>query len=295
VRSGTAHVPNGSDPSSQDASLHQSHHKRQHHHQKHHRNIGEKGVEEEVHGFVKEYTSPIAEDVRSDKAHVPNGSDPSAHGASLHQAHSRKHHGKGHKTRDVAERGMEEEVHGFVTEYLPPLNEWERRDTPYDANGSDPSAHDASLHQTGHKKHHSHHKHDVAERKMEEEVHGFTSEYTSPVNEIPRSEHAYPKNGANAASLHQHKRKHQKHHHHGKHHKNIGKDGIDGQVQGWTSSQNVIESLPGVKVPTAYDPNGSAPESHAQTLAQGGNIAEPSLSDYVHGLTSGLNVVEALP
>ncbi|MGB1724726.1 MAG: hypothetical protein ACPHJZ_00270, partial [Limisphaerales bacterium] len=82
--------------------------------------------------------------------------------------------------------------------------------------------------------------------------------------------------------------------HHGKHHNNIGTDNIDGQVQGWTSSQNVIEALPGIKRPIEYDGNGSDPSAHPSSLAQGGNIAEPVMADYVHGLTHGMNVVEAL-
>jgi len=121
------------------SSLHQ--HKKHHHHKTH--DVAERGMDAEVHGFTAHNTSPIAEERRSAKPHVPNGSDPSAHDSSLHQSKSRHHHKKGHKTRDIAERGMDEEVHGFASSILPPLNEWERRDKPYDLNGSDPSAHDS--------------------------------------------------------------------------------------------------------------------------------------------------------
>jgi hypothetical protein len=133
---------------------------------------------------------------------------------------------------------------------------------------------------------------------MDEEVHGFSAEYTSPIAEERRSAQPHVPNGSDATSHAEqgHKHRHHKRHHHGKHHKkeNIGSDGIDGQVQGWTSSQNVIEALPGIKKPTEYDGNGSAASAHP-SLAQGGNIAEPSMHDYVHGLTSGMNVVEAMP
>lgn len=183
-RSDQPHVANGSDPSSHE-SLHQ--HKSKKHH--HHRNVGETGMEAEVHGFTAHNTSPIAEERRSAQAHIPNGSDASAQEASLHQSRKHKHHS--HHKRDVAERGMDAEVHGFTSSTLPPLNEWERKDTPYDANGSDPSAQDSSLHQSGHKhhhkKHHSHHKKDVAERGMDAEVHGFAAHNTSPVTEMARA------------------------------------------------------------------------------------------------------------
>ena len=55
----------------------------------------------------------------------------------------KKHHKKHHKKPDVAERNMDEEVHGFVSDSLPPLTEWEHTKSPFIPNGSDPSAHDA--------------------------------------------------------------------------------------------------------------------------------------------------------
>jgi len=133
---------------------------------------------------------------------------------------------------------------------------------------------------------------------MDEEVHGFTAHNTSPINEMARAGTPYDVNGAEAhpASLHQLRHKHHSrhHHHHGKEKENIGKDGIDGQVQGWTSSQNVIEALPAPKrLSDPYDANGSHDSAHS--LAQGRNIAEPAMEQYVHGLTYDMNVVEALP
>lgn len=243
------YAANGSDPSSHDSSLHQEGHKKHHHHSK--QDVAERAMDAEVHGFTAHNSSPVAEERRSGLPHVPNGSDASAQdGGALHQRKSKKHHKKHH--RDVAERGMDEEVHGFTKENLPPLTEWERKTKPYAANGSAPSAHDSSLGQHGHKHHHHHAKHDVAERKMDEEVHGFSAEYTSPVAEERRSEQPHVANGSDATSHAEqgHKHSHHKRHHHGKKHENIGSDGIDGQVQGWTSSQNVIEALPGIKKPT---------------------------------------------
>jgi hypothetical protein len=41
------------------------------------------------------------------------------------------------KKRDVGEKGMDEEVHGFVTndKNVPPINAIARRETPYPNNG----------------------------------------------------------------------------------------------------------------------------------------------------------------
>merc|ERR1711981_1265504 len=94
---------------------------------------------------------------------------------------NKKHHGHKHHKKDIAERGMDEEVHGFVWEALPPLNTRERSTEAFIPNGSDASAWDgAAFNQKKH--HHKHHKKDVAERGMDEEVHGFVWEALPPLN-----------------------------------------------------------------------------------------------------------------
>lgn len=129
-------------------------------------------MDEEVHGFVKEYTSPINEMAKGDKAFIPNGSDSSAFDPSFAE---HKHHRKHHK-KDVAERGMDEEVHGFVWHALPPLNTWVRSDDPFVPNGSDPSAIDPDGLAFAQNKHH-HHSKDIAERAMEDHfVHPFSND-----------------------------------------------------------------------------------------------------------------------
>ena len=61
--------------------------------------------------------------------------------ANIWNEYSQKHHHKKHhKKPDVAERGMDEEVHGFVTDSLPPLNTRVRSDEPFIPNGSDSQA-----------------------------------------------------------------------------------------------------------------------------------------------------------
>lgn len=107
----------------------------------------------------------------------------------------KKHHKK-HHNRDVAERNMEEETHEFLKENLPPLKEWVRSEDPFVPNGSDPSAQDPSFTQH-HKKHHKkHHNKDIAERNMEEEVHGFVKEYTPPLNEWEKTKYPFVPNGS---------------------------------------------------------------------------------------------------
>merc|ERR1712238_355989 len=145
------------------------------HHRKHHQNpknkrpdVAERGMDEEVHGFVTDSLPPLNTSVRSTAPFVPNGSDESAfEGTSFNQ---RRHHS--HKRPDVAERGMDEEVHGFVVDSLPPLNTSVRSTAPFVPNGSDESAFEGTS--FNQRRHHSkHHQRDIAERGMDEEVHGF--------------------------------------------------------------------------------------------------------------------------
>ena len=108
------------------------------HHRKHHKrpDVAERGMDEEVHGFVKEALPPLNIRVKSEDPFVPNGSDPSAfEGAAFMEG---KHHHKHHKKPDIAERGMDEEVHGFCVDSLPPLNTRERSQMPFLPNGSNP-------------------------------------------------------------------------------------------------------------------------------------------------------------
>lgn len=132
-----------------------------------------------------------------------------------HHRHHKKHH---HSKPDIAERGMDEEVHGFVTHNTPPLNTRVRSDLPFIPNGSAPSSfqgpgNDGNNAGYGfHQRKHHHRKHpDVAERKMDAEVHGFSASIASPINEIEHSANAPALNGGEAAeapeSLVQHKKK----------------------------------------------------------------------------------------
>ena len=116
---------------------------------KHHKKpdvIGAPDMDEKVHGFVSDNLPPLRTSIYESNTmpFVPNGSDSSAFkGAFNEKKHHKKHH-KHHKHRDVAERGMDEEVHEFVKEAIPPLNTRVRSDDPFVPNGSDPSAHEGA-------------------------------------------------------------------------------------------------------------------------------------------------------
>ena len=189
VRSDEPFVPNGSDPSAHEgAAFNQKKHHRKHHKKP---DVAERGMDEEVHGFVTDALPPLNTRVRSTMPFVPNGSDPSAfEGAAFNQ---KKHHRKHHKRPDVAERGMDEEVHGFVTDALPPLNTRVRSTMPFVPNGSDPSAHEGAAF-LGKKP-------DVAERGMDEEVHGFVTDALPPLNTRVRSTMPFIPNGSDPSAF----------------------------------------------------------------------------------------------
>ena len=91
---------------------------------------------------------------------------------------------------------MDEEVHGFVADSIPPLNTRVRSTLPFIPNGSDPSAFQgAAFSERSH--HHKHHKKpDVAERGMDEEVHGFVKEYLPPLTEWEKTKQPFIPNGS---------------------------------------------------------------------------------------------------
>merc|ERR1719472_384414 len=145
-------IPNGSDPSAHSPNFIS---KRP--------DVAERGMDEEVHGFVVDSLPPLNTRVRSTMPFIPNGSDPSAHSPNFIS-----------KRPDVAERGMDEEVHGFVVDSLPPLNTRERSTMPFLPNGSNPSAFKGAFMARNRK--------DIAERGMDEDVWGFSTEAIPPLN-----------------------------------------------------------------------------------------------------------------
>jgi len=112
-----------------------------------------------------------------------------------------RHHGKHHKKPDNAERGMDEQVFNFATDALPPLNTRQRSTLPFVPNGSDPSAFKGSAFSEGAHHHKKHRKPDVAERGMDEEVHGFVSDTLPPLNTRVKSALPFVPNGSDPSAF----------------------------------------------------------------------------------------------
>jgi hypothetical protein len=267
VKSEDAFIPNGSDPSAIDPSFAEKKH--------HKKDVAERGMDEEVHGFVWHALPPLNTRVKSEDAFIPNGSDPSAQDPSFAE---KKHH----KKPDVAERGMDEEVHGFVWHAIPPLNTRVKSEDAFVPNGSDPSAHDASLNQDKH--HHKKHNKDVAERGMDEEVHGLVHHAIPPLNVRKRTDDPFIPNGSAIGDWDENANNFAQEHHHHKHHKkpDIAERGMDEDVWGFSS-----EALPPMTVKDRgnsnlpFIPNGSKNQySQADNKP---DIAERSMEDhFVH-------------
>lgn len=83
--------------------------------------IGGEKMDEEVHDFVSKNTNGLHQ-----KKHHKH-----------RKSHSLAQHKKSHKAKakDMAERGMDEEVYGFASTIVSGINAQERSATPYDYNG----------------------------------------------------------------------------------------------------------------------------------------------------------------
>jgi hypothetical protein len=147
------------------------------------------------------------------------------------------------KKKDIGETNCDEEVHGFVTHCVPPLNEAVKSEKPFVPNGSDPKSHA----QIGKK--------DVNEAKMDEEVHGFVNHNVPPLNEWERTQKPYVPNGSDPRSHAQMKKTCRVN--------DIGETNCDEEVHGFVTA-NVPPLNEAVKSQAAFVPNGSDPKSHVQ-------------------------------
>lgn len=99
---------------------------------------------------------------------------------------------------DISDKNIDEEVHGFVAadKNVPAINEQDKRQTAYPANGWDAKPWAAALAQPVPKSK----KRDVGEKGMDEEVHGFVidDKNVPPINAMARSDRPYPPNGYDA-------------------------------------------------------------------------------------------------
>jgi hypothetical protein len=103
--------------------------------------ISEKGIDEDVHDFANnQNVVPRLSYPRSEAPHADNGSGPKAFpptpdmagGLVYAQASPALQQ---RKKKDIAEKGMDEEVHGFANSMVEPLA-WPRKQVPFNANGS---------------------------------------------------------------------------------------------------------------------------------------------------------------
>jgi hypothetical protein len=94
------------------------------------KDISEKGINEEVHGFANSMVDPLPWP-RDKEPPAYNGSGPKAHRVPLLQQRKKK---------DISEKGINEEVHGFANSMVDPLP-WPRDKEPPAYNGSGPKAH----------------------------------------------------------------------------------------------------------------------------------------------------------
>ena len=98
--------------------------------------IGEKGIDEEVHGFASNDTNVLPQPWRRRNEAYPNNGilNGWTKGQVVAQSHHKHHHGK--KIADIGEKKMDEEVHGFAaadTNVLPV--QYRRRNESYPNNG----------------------------------------------------------------------------------------------------------------------------------------------------------------
>ena len=220
--------------------------------------IGRAGYDKAVRHFVNEDTSVHPTPYpRRDTPFDYNGSHPSAHSNALAQ------------DQDIGRAGYDKAVRHFVNEdtSVHPTP-YPRRETPFAPNGSHPSAHDSLAQKPHHhKKSHKHRKgrKDIGEGKVDPEVHGMVAS-NDMVSPIPnwRKETAYPPNGwdkkAHSGSFTKKK--------------DIGEKGIDAEVHGMASANNMVSPIPNWRKETAYPANGWDPKAHSADFMAKGKRAD---------------------
>ena len=75
--------------------------------------------------------------------------------------------------------------------------------------------------------------------------------------------------------------------------KDIGEGGIDPEVHGFASSNNMVLPIPHARRDTPYLPNGSDSSAHPSSFVYRPkrDIGESGVSEEVHGFVSGVDVV----
>merc|ERR1711939_1069804 len=188
-----------------------------------------------------------------------------------HKHHHKKHHQ--HKTKDIGDNGIVEEVHGFASADKSVLPQpWRRAKEAYPINGfKNPSFNwlDKPEKKKALAQKDKHHR-DIGDNGIDEEVHGFASADKSVLPQPwRRVKEAYPANGfknpswnwldvpdKKKKSLAQHQHKHHHKHHHKMRAQDIGDNGIDEEVHGFASADKSVLPKPWRRVKVPYPING---------------------------------------
>jgi len=134
------------------------------------KDIGENGIEPNVHEFASDAVSPLKH-IRRDEQMDLNGSGDNGWGNGSRAQKSKK---------DIGENGIEPNVHEFASDAVSPLKHI-RRDEQMDLNGSGDNGWGNGSRAQKNKK-------DIGENGIEPNVHEFASDSVSPLKHIRRDE-----------------------------------------------------------------------------------------------------------
>ena len=183
----------------------------QHSHKHRAKDINEREMDEEVHDFAEDNVKGISGIRQETHPYGDNGQ------LNMYAQHKHKKHSKGDNHHPfIGERKYDEDVQGFVVDAINNPLGVERNDEPYPTNGYKNVYPDVDHSQSGtsfaaedfggfdyseaasgflgQRKHRKHHR-DIAERKMDTEVHGFVVSALPPLKERVRNEVPYQANG----------------------------------------------------------------------------------------------------
>ena len=134
--------------------------------------------------------------------------------------------------KDIGEKGIDAEVHGMASanNMVSPIHNW-RKDTPLAPNGSAPEAHDSFIAKGKSAI--------IGTEEIDDEVQGMASAYTNGIGFVQRPR------------------------------KDIGEKGVDAEVHGMVSANNMVSPIHNWRKDEPWAPNGSAPEAHDSFIAKG--------------------------
>jgi len=236
--------------------------------------ISDKGIDEEVVGFVRADKNTVPHQLgRRESAYPVNGwaNTPASTNGLAQRA-----------TKDIGDTNIDEEVVGFVRadKNMMPIPQFARRDTAYPVNGWSNTPASQALNQRATK--------DIGDTNIDEEVVGFVraDKNMMPIPQFARRDTAYPVNGWSntpaSQALNQRATK------------DIGDTNIDEEVVGFVRADKNMMPIPQfARRDTAYPVNGwsntpaSSALSQKRDIAQGG--VEANVYDFVNDKVEALN------